>query len=149
VREDAEVTLSAPETEATKRVVTKPKPIVPCIPDPALLFKKGPPPILRSNRLTLEGNPPDENTLVESPSRSDTFLDGKQAPEGEASNRQACQTSYEGCLQVDSGSQPERRSVSLYEEVIAGIIIFIAKVDGFCGHPLQKLRAFLWPGERK
>ena len=54
---------------------------------------------------------------------------------------------HEGCLQVDAGSQPGTRSISLYEEMIAGIIIFLTKVDGFCGYPLQKLRAFLWPGK--
>ena len=145
--------MPAAKMVATKCVVAKPKPIVPCVPDPALLFKKRPPPILRSDRLTLDGNSPDENTLVgtrtcpNTSSKSEHASDD-QAPD-QAPNEQACQTLHESCLQVDAGSQPGTRSISLYEEMIAGIIIFLTKVDGFCGYPLQKLRAFLWPDKGK
>ena len=139
--------MPAPKTEATKRVVTKPKPVVPCIPDPALLFRNGTPPILRRNRLALEGNPPDENTLVESSTWPDTSSNSEHASDDEALNGQALQTLYEGRLQADSDLHSQVRKISLYEEIIASIIIFLARVDGFCGHPLQKLRAFSWPGE--
>ncbi|KAF2999446.1 hypothetical protein E8E13_007829 [Curvularia kusanoi] len=135
VLEEVEITVLAPKNISTKQFVKTPKPVVPCVPDPAILFKTTPP-FPSKKKLPL----PEHDFLNESTSPGcistlDTSSKGEQAPSGD-----------EGHLNSDSRAQSKTRYTSMLRGFSAYMLAFMDTVNGICGHPLQKMGAFLWPG---